>query len=166
MNERSIKAQMLVYEAIVCAVLLAVAVFFVYQMQPPTIQSTTYSNRLKILGDDALRSLDSYPSDRYNGYSLLEEYIIDNNTANFTEFLNLTLPQIVAQMGSYNIYISNGTLSVLWIGSNSEKFGLITRSHRLVAISSDELQQNPYLYQHFQGYNGCVYDVILEMWQI
>jgi hypothetical protein len=150
------RAQMLVYEAIVCAALLALAVFFVYQMHPPMMQSTIYSNQLKILGDDALRSLGAYPSKNYSGYSLLEEYIIDNNTANFTKFLNSTFPATVG----YSIYISNGTVEQIWYnGSVGGIFGLVTRSHYIIAIDPDLSQPIP-------NYTGSVYDVILEMWQI
>jgi len=150
-------AQMIVYEAIICAALLAMAVFFVYQLHPPTMQSASYSSQLKMLGDDALRALDSFPSNEYPGYSLLEEYIIDNNTKKLTEFLNFTLPRSVY----YNILVSNGTACVKIYDSESEvgKFGMVSRSHHLIFIDPKKAQPIP-------GYNGCIYDVIIEMWQI
>lgn len=116
---RDDKAQMMVLEAIFFAITIVIALIFLFQMSPTSIQSGTQSsNELKLLGDDALDTIyaetlhikqnigEGYTTN--NPANKLAVCIITNNFTGLTDSLNDILPETVF----YNIYISNGTKTV------------------------------------------------------
>lgn len=136
------KAQMMVLESIIFAIIILLSLVFLFQLSPSSTVGEKYTNTLKIRGDDALRSLYTDPANNTSGYPLdypsnkLVYYPITNNYTNFTRDLNKTLPDTVM----YNIWISNGIKTIFWCNSFAETtaplqaIGSITTSHYFIAI--------------------------------
>jgi hypothetical protein len=170
---------MLILEVIIFSITMLIALIFVYQLSAPIpVVEDRYSNNLKILGDDVLRTLSKktvsskpmdYPQD------VLSDYLIQDDFDNFTSNLNVFFGDSVF----YNIYVSNGTKTIFWCSSTGDEtkldsFGDISVSHRLISINPHFINTtNPWtnsckLYNNFvyEGYNGSTYNIILKMWYI
>jgi len=139
-------AQVHVIEMISAVILFISVLLFVSSFPTPPRESNYSITQMKILGDDSLRTLDNLPVDnqtdaeKYHN-STLVEYVAKNDTANFTKFLNLSLPETV----SYNIYLR--TISersfIYYMGT---PIGETAVAHRIIV------------------YDGNLYDVELAMW--
>ena len=185
------KAQMMVLESIFFAITVVVALAFLVQISPTSIQSGTQSsNELKLMGDDTLGTIyaetmhikqsmgGNYTTN--NPTSKLAVCIITNNYTGLTDSLNNILPDTVL----YNIYISNGTKTIFWCSSTGDTVNPSTMidpvalSHHPISIDPEHLtsfSDNTYLpgdeegrsdiWDDFvdSGYNGATYEVILEM---
>ncbi len=168
-------ASMMVLESVIFAIMILLALILITSLSPvkkSTVDS--YSNQLKIIADDSIRSLDSLKtsnriSEELSGVlfgSRLVEYISLNDTTNATEYFDKSLPDNV----EYNIYISNNEKTILWYGGEAGigKLGDVSRSEYLLVI--------PYVFNEsfggyknesiIPGYNGVDYIFILEVWEI
>lgn len=163
--------QMMVLEAILFSIMLILALIFIYQLSPPSVSTKTrYLNQLKILSDDAVRTLDQLSStyDPINIPSLLVEYILLNDTVNASIYFRSVLPYDVG----FNIYVGNTNQTVLWYeGGWGEKTDSVTRSNHIFVLSNNKLRGalsiNNYLKgQIISGYTDCEYIFILETWVI
>jgi hypothetical protein len=151
-------AQVHVIDAITAISIIILAIIFAGNIAP--VQSTVNpgtSSQLKILADDALRTLDSNMSSHEN-QTKLEYYLWDrvkyNNTNNeLLTFLNKSFPKTLSV--SYNIwyYNSSSNKTVLWYPDVARlTFGTVVRSHRIVVVEHSGNVYN--------------YDVILEVWGV
>lgn len=159
------KAQMMVLEAIFFAITAIIALTFLIQISPTSIESSDQpSSELKTLGEDALNTIYSETMNIttieerkawagvYNGKyttnnptSKLAVCIITNNYQELTDSLNITLPNTVV----YNIYVSNGTKTVFWCSSSGAKhggtpskmIGSVTISHHPISIDPVHLNK-------------------------
>lgn len=169
---RDDKAQMLVLEAVLFAVMVFTALFFIFQLSPsPAIDADLSSDQLKILGDDALRTIDKTtpetPGSYYN--SKLVKFVANNEKGNFTGLLNLVLPDYVG----YNIHLSDGVNATIWYNGeevSGEKVGLVTRSHRIIVVTNNIVGKEAYASNPIDNRIDELYlpviDVILEMWYL
>ena len=189
-------AQMMVLESVIFAITVIIALAFLLQLSPTSIQQSSESiTDVKILGDDALISLSTETfyirewrqtlrEPTNNPTSKLAVAIITNNYDEIIDTLNdEILPEYTPYF--YNIYISNGTKTVFWCSSTGDTDEPIPRtgdeqvavSHHLVAIDPVHLymfHDDMYkggtgesdIWQSFQDYEGATYDVILELWTI
>jgi len=186
-------AQMMVLESVIFAITVMIALAFLVQLSPTSIQQSSESTTdLKILGDDALTSLSIEPlnlkdreemrrSATNNPASKLAVAIIVNDYEEIINTLDEILPTYSAYY--YNIYISNGTVTKFWCSSTGNTTGpedrigdeQVTVSHYIIAIDPEHLYNFGYdiynggtgesdIRQYFQGYEGATYDVILELW--
>jgi len=176
------KAQMMVLESVIFAITILVALVFLYQLAPTSTVSNTYTNDLKIKGDDAFQTLYNDeiidPLPQYFPKSKLIFYLI---TDNYKGLILSNLQNMLPPNTMYNIYISNGTKTVFWRNSaldNTTPLKLvepIAVSHYTVAIHPDLLDTSKFqsiigktvaelrTTENFDGYEGSIYDVILEM---
>lgn len=177
------KGQMMVIESVIFAITILLALVFLYQLSPTSTVSNTYTNDLKIKGDDALRTLynDEVIANLPQGFpkNKLTYYLISDN---YDGFITSNLQNMLPSNTMYNIYISNGTKTVFWCSSaldNQTALSLkepITISHYVIAIHPQLLTNStlkdmgiidadgceiPKLFNN--DYKGSVYDVILEM---
>ena len=148
------KAQMMVLEAIFFAITVVIALIFLFQISPTSIQSGTQStNELKLLGDDALGTIyfetlhikqnmgEDYTTN--NPSSKLAVCIITNNYTGLTDSLNNIMPDTVL----YNIYISNGSKTIFWCsftgGSDDDDrltmIDPVALSHHPITIDTEHL---------------------------
>ena len=90
------KAQMMVMETTIFAITVILALAFLFQLSPSSTLTDTYSNELKIWGDDALRTLytepytadalpANYPSNKLVYYLITNDY--DNMKSELNNFL-------------------------------------------------------------------------------
>ena len=161
------KGQMMVIESILFAGMVLLALIFVYQLSPPsTISTDKYSNQLRILGNDALRSIDkSSPVDVYNYTSRLVELVATKNMDNLTTLLNSIIPDYV----SYNVFITDGNNTVVLYDGDvlGGKIGIVARANRILVIDPNDVDTTSYPGGEIIPDNsGCLYDLILEMWYI
>ncbi len=155
------EAQMMVLESVIFAITVMIALAFLVQLSPTSIQQSSESTTdLKILGDDALTSLSIEPlnlKDRgptmknptNNPANKLAVAIIVNDYDAIIDTLNNEiLPTYAGYF--YNIYISNGTVTKFWCnytGHTDEHDEPETRtgdkqvtvSHYIVAIDPEHL---------------------------
>lgn len=181
------KAQMMVLESIFFAITVVIALVFLIQISPTSIQSGNQSsNELKLLGDDALDAIyaetlhiNQNRGGNYNTNnptSKLVVCIITNNYTGLTDSLNNILPDTVL----YNIYISNGTETVFWCSSTADTneplrmLDPVALSHHPISMDSEYLtdfSDDVYegtngesdIWSYFSDYEGATYEVILEM---
>ena len=154
------KAQMMVLESIFFAITVVIALAFLIQISPTSIQGgVQLLNELKILGDDALNSLyaetlhvNRSPTDfnaTNNPSNKLAVCIITNNYSAVTDSITSSLPDTAI----YNIYISNGSKTIFWCSSTGDTntplrmIDPVTISHHLVSIDP----------MHLVGYHRLVY---------
>jgi len=151
-------AQMMVLESVIFAITVMIALAFLVQLSPTSIQQSSESTTdLKILGDDALTSLSIEPlnlKDREapmkgttnNPANKLAVAIIVNDYDAVIETLNgEILPDYAFYL--YNIFISNGTLTEFWCSSTGNTTGpmdrtgdeQVTVSHYIIAIDPEHL---------------------------
>ena len=152
-------AQMMVLESVIFAITVMIALAFLVQLSPTSIQQSSESTTdLKILGDDALTSLSIEPfnlKDRgevmkdatNNPASKLTVAIIANDYDAIIDTLNNEiLPEYSPYF--YNIYISNGTVTEFWCSSTGnpadgpmDRTGdeQVAVSHYIVAIDPKHL---------------------------
>ena len=180
------KAQMMVLESVLFAIIILVALVFLYQLSPTSTVSNTYTNDLKIKGDDALRTLyndevekEDLHEDFPQGFpkNKLVYYLI---TDDYYHFIISNLHSMLPPSTMYNIYISNGTKTIFWCNSNLDNstpltlIEPVTISHYVIAIHPDLLNQTKFpdiidkdgceLPKLFENkYDGSMYDVILEI---
>ncbi|RLF27726.1 MAG: hypothetical protein DRN08_04090 [Thermoplasmata archaeon] len=176
--------QMMTLEVVFFATTVILSLVFIYNLSPPSVVTNKYSSNLKIMGDDALRSLYTQPIIGVppKGYpnSRLVHYLITNDYGDLVSDLNDLLPSNVM----YNIYVSNGTNTMVWcnsqggIGQVLPVVDPVTVSHYVVSIDpsyltgfSEEMYMDAGIYVDrsdlcymFGDYDGSVYDVMLEMW--
>jgi len=189
-------AQMMVLESVIFAITVMIALAFLVQLSPTSIQQSSESTTdLKILGDDALTSLSIEPlnlKDRRapiegttdNPANKLAVAIIVNDYDAVIDTLNdEILPEYAPYF--YNIYISNGTRTEFWCSSTGDPTDgamdrtgdeQVTVSHYIIAIDPEHLDNfhddiyndgtKSDIWQYFQDYEGATYDVILELWTI
>lgn len=160
MNNR---AQTMVLEAVTFAVVILIALIFALSFTPkPMVKNLSYTNKIKILANDALRSIDTLGVEGYFG-SMLVKCIATNDKDELTYLLNLSLPSYV----SYNIYVGNGERYVKWYDGEKGfgKIGNVARAHRIIVIPPSMFSPG---YRPIPGYGyndtECVYDVVLEVW--
>ena len=188
------KAQIMVLESILFAVTAILAVYFVVQLSPTTLQGGVEStDDLKILGDNALDAIYTEkahlitgggdpPKPRDPGYdtdnptSKLVVYIITNSYDKLIVKLKEYLPVYVL----FNLYISNGDTTIFLRSSiGTEKLPQkdpVSISHKIIAIDPVHLtgfsttvyngEDESEIQDAFDGYEQATYDVILEMWRI
>ena len=185
---RKDKAQMMVLESIIFAITILISLVFLYQLSPPSTVSNSYTNTLKIKGDEALQTLyiDETPAEDLPNNGVPQDFptkkliyylITDNTNALVSSNLQYMLPSSAV----YNIYISNGTKTILWCNSslgNNTPIGMvepIAISHYMISVHPDILDNATFPDVHKngrckiatefidQGYTGSTYDVILEM---
>lgn len=157
------KAQMMVLEAVFFAITVTVALAFLIQISPTSIQSGFQSsNELKTLGDDALdaiyneilhiaKSPDDFNKTN-NPSNKLAVCIITNNYEAVTDAISSALPDTAI----YNIYISNGTKTIFWCSSTGDTttplrmIDPVAISHHFVSIDS----------MHLVGYSEDIYNPV------
>ena len=126
-------AQMMILEAIFFGITVSIALAFIFQISPSSIQSgTENSNELKTIGDAALgvtyiqtMHIIDAPGETYktnNPQSKLTVCIITNNYDELVSSLN----EILSDTILYNIYISNGTKTIFWCSITQDKTNKIT----------------------------------------
>lgn len=155
MNDR---AQMMVLESIIFAITTIVAIAFLVNLSPSSIQQLAETNNdLKTIGDDALdtifaqqTTIKTWGKTQYDGEetydptSKLSVCVITNNYEELTASINRLLPTNVF----YNIYIadSNGN-KVFWCTSTGDwnntdevlPFGTVFTSHHIISIDPKHL---------------------------
>jgi len=163
------KGQMLIIEVIIFSIMILSTLLFITQLSPPPLSSTDISsNKLKILSDDTLRTIDSMPiSDAYERYtSPIGQCIALNDRTTFSNYVEYTL--LGNKYQGYNIYVGNGIEKRIWIDKTEnfgKPYGEIARSQRLVVIYPETIDPDSWANQRIiQGYDGCVYNVIMEIW--
>ena len=146
-----------------------ILIIFVSNISPPSmVSSSTPVDQLKILGDDALRTIDKTapsPASSYLG-SLLVKYLLKNDKFSLTNLLDSLLPDV-----SYNLYISNGSTTIKWYNGEAltgGKHGAVSKSHMIIILPQGPEWIDPAIYPNgiIPGYDGVVYNLVLEMWYI
>jgi len=138
------KAQMMVLESVVFAIIVIISLIFLYQLSPTTTESTVYTSDLKIKGDAALQSMyneeaTDVPAKLPVGFpkNKLIYYLI---TDDYTDFISTNLKKLLPSSTTFNIFVSNGVNKTFWCNSaldNTAPLELtpqITVSHYFVAI--------------------------------
>jgi hypothetical protein len=140
------KGQIHILEVVIVSAMLLLSVLFVVYISAPPSLNVSPSNQLKILCDEALRTLKDMPTgDLSYENSMLVKYIITNDTRNFTSFMNSTLPENVF----YQVWVYDGISRKLWYPDEEQEiFGTVVRSHFIIP------------------HNTFIYDVELEVWGI
>jgi len=187
-------AQMMVLESVIFAITVMIALAFLVQLSPTSIQQSSESTTdLKILGDDALTSLSIEPlnlkdrretrgDETNNPASKLAVAIIVNDYDAIIGTLNEDILPDYA-FYQYNIYISNGTVTKFWCSyqgnttAPADRIGdeQVAVSHYIISIDPKHLDNfgdgiyeggagESDIWQYFQDYEGATYDVILELW--
>ena len=158
--------QMLIIEVIIFSIMILTTLFFITQLSPTPVSTTDISqNKLKILADDTLRTIDSTPLKNYLFNSLLCMHVGLNDPISLANYLNTSFSS-TSSFNGFNIYIGNGNNTILWY--NGEKYfgkktGEVIRSHRFIVLYYlfDECYPKKEI---IPSYDGCIYDVILEIW--
>ena len=163
MGEKLMKddnAQMMILEAIFFGITVIIALAFVFQISPTSIQSGAQnSNELKTMGDNALDVISSQTlhiksvsEDVYetnNPSSKLPVCIITNNYEELTDSINASLSDTIL----YNVYISNGSKTSFWCSKTGSKNDKITMVDPTAIahypISVDQI--------HLNGYSSSIY---------
>jgi hypothetical protein len=149
------KAQMMVLESIIFAITVVIALVFLIQLAPTSIQSSIGSSiNLKILGDDALDTAYTETSNIRNA-ELIEpmkvayttnnpsnKLVVSLITNNYSLLIDETLNKILPANVLYNIYISNGTNKTFWCSYTGDPNDLpqspfgedVFVSHKIIAI--------------------------------
>ena len=154
------KAQMMVLESIIFAITVVIALVFLIQLAPTSIQSSIGSSiNLKILGDDAL---DTAYAETWNIRSAeliqpIKAVYTTNNpsnklavsliTNNYSLLIDETLNKILPANVLYNIYVSNGTNKTFWCSYTGDPSDGVQQplgedvfvSHKIIAIDSIHL---------------------------
>lgn len=157
------KAQMMVLESIIFAITTIVALVFLINLSPSSIQRATETTAdLKTIGDDVLdtifaqqTTIQSHGTSSYSGAqetydptSKLEVCVITNNYENLTTSINNLLPTNVF----YNIYIADSEgKKVFWCNSTCNStngwgvneeltpIGTVFTSHHIISIAPKHL---------------------------
>jgi len=151
------KAQMMVLESIIFAITTIIAISFLINLSPSSIQrATETTTNLKTIGDDALNTIfanqttiQSKGMSAYNGKetydptSKLQVCVITNNYEELTASINRLLPTNVF----YNIYIADSEgKKVFWcnstctstngwkVGDELTPIGTVFTSHHIISI--------------------------------
>lgn len=149
------KAQMMVLESIIFAITTIVALAFLINLSPSSIQRATETTvDLKTIGDGVLNAIytqqttirshgnSSYDgAETYDPTSKLQVCVITNNYQELTASINRLLPTNVF----YNIYIANSTgKKVFWCNSTCNStdgwnyeltpIGTVFTSHHIISI--------------------------------
>ena len=182
------KGQMMVMESMLFAITVCIALFFMVQLAPATLQSKVEpTNDLQSIGDEVLHAIYSEKVDIETGGALdpnittnnltskLVVYIVCDRYDELSNSLRAYLPDNIF----YNLYISNG-IKTKFICSTvgAEKLPTIDPvviSHFTVAIDPAHLTVYDGMYLigntesdiklFFSGYEQVMYDVILEIWR-
>ena len=145
-------AQMMVLESVIFAITVVVALAFLVQLSPTSIQQSSESTTdMKILGDDALTSL-SIDRLYIEGEAFLKEST-DNPTSKlvvaiitnqYDEIIDTLNDEILPEYSPYfyNIFVSNGTVTKFWCSSTGDTTNPLPRtgdeqvvvSHYIIAI--------------------------------
>ena len=159
-TKRNNYAQIHVIDAITAVSIIVLVLIFTQTL--PQTQSVINSNtntQLKILADDALRTLDSQKSSERPQFTKLQNYLYDqimwNSTSyELTSYLNNSFPASIAvsyNLWYYNVSCDNASnATVLWFPKHKPRspYGTVVRSHRIVFVTNR------------------VYDVVLEVWSL
>ena len=161
---RNDKAQMMVLESILFAITVVVALAFLVQISPTSLQGSSQStNELKVLGDDALNALysEAYhiidnPPEGYitnNPTSKLAVCIITNDYQELVDSLKVYLPDSVL----YNIYVSNGTKTVFWC---TPQGAAIDKTNPTPMIDPIAISHHPISihHRHLKGFSEPIYE--------
>ena len=165
---RNDDAQMMILEAIFFGITVSIALAFIFQISPTSIQTGAQSStELKSLGDNALEVIYSqtmhirpvsYVTDKtINPTDKLTVCIIKNEYQEMVDSLNEILPDTVV----YNIYISNGTKTIFWRSStnSANKITMIDP----VSISYHPISIDPnFLYEDDHGFSEPIYEDTVE----
>jgi len=165
-------AQMMVLESVIFAITVMIALAFLVQLSPTSIQQSSESTtNLKILGDDALTSLSIESLNLKNREGAMERstnnpaskldvaIIVNDYDAVIDTLNNEILPEYAPYF--YNIFISNGTHTKFWCSSTGDPTdGPIPRtgdeqvavSHYIVAI--DPVHMYMFGDEIYDGGNG------------
>ena len=181
------KGQMMVIESVIFAITILLALVFLYQISPTSTVSSTYTNDLKIKGDDALRTLYNDEVTTYlpQGFpkSKLVYYLISDD---YHGLIESNLKNMLPRTTMFNIYISNGTRTVFWCNSNSNNLTALPVTEQPVAVSHCVIAIHPQMMTKIEfkelgiiDENGCeipalfnneylgsLYDVVLEMFYV
>jgi len=153
------KAQMMVLESIIFAITTIIAIAFLINLSPSSIQRATETTTdLKTIGDDALDTIfaqqttiknggtDQYTGqETYDPTSKLSVCVITNNYAELTASINRSLPTNVF----YNVYIADSEGNkVFWCASTGgwsvtdelTPFGTVFTSHHIISINHKHLR--------------------------
>lgn len=153
--------QMMVFEAIIFAVFIILAIFFVYQLSPRSSFSvSTPTSELAILAKDVVRSVGNRDATFGDYDSFLEECISLGDYDSLTGYINNSLPVGVY----YNLYVSNGSGFVVLYSDESlvgGRFGDVSRGHYLFYYAGDVVNSTGSVL-HGPG----VFDLVLEVWRI
>lgn len=114
------KAQMMVLESIIFAITVVIALVFLIQLAPTSIQSSSGSAiNLKIIGDDVLdttyaetwhiRSMEQPTKAIYTTNNPSNKLVVSLITNNYSLLIDETLNKILPANVLYNLYVSNGT---------------------------------------------------------
>ena len=98
-------AQIHVLEVVIVAGMLLLSLYFVRTFEFSPASLIQRENKFEILGDSILASLEGVPSNHENYTNLLAQYVGLLDKTNFTQHVNLTLPDNLF----YNITIYNIT---------------------------------------------------------
>lgn len=144
------KAQLNMLETVTALAIIILAILFVRAFYgPPSLRVASSSSQLEVLANDILNTLDEKSvagKARYHD-SLLVEYIVTNDTSNFTSFLNQSLPATAL----YNIYVYNSTANSIYLWYPSKEIptiGQVVKASRIFV------------------YDGFVYEVELKVWYV
>ncbi|RLG44011.1 MAG: hypothetical protein DRN81_05410 [Thermoproteota archaeon] len=153
--------QMMVFEAIIFAVFIIVAIFFVYQLSPRSSFSVSApSAELATLADDVVRGVGSRDATVSGFDNFLEECIGLGDFDLLTGYINTSLPVGVY----YNLYVSNGSGFVtlysdeVFVGG---RFGEVSRGHYLFYYGGSIVNSTCSTL-----YGPGVFDLVLEVWRI
>lgn len=146
------KAQMMVLESVLFAITAVLAIYFIVQLSPTTLQVGVEStDDIKTLGDNALNAIYTEKADIVNGgLDLVFNRETDNPTSKLTVWiimnmygeLTLKLDQYLPDNVFFNVYITNGTTIVFLCSSGSTPIqnpklptiDPVVISHRIISI--------------------------------
>lgn len=158
--DRVDKAQMMVLEAVVFALLMIISILFVYQLSPSSFfYKSAPTNQLSIMASDILRSIGNKNASISGYQNLLAQLIGENDIDELTYLINQSLPDFAY----YNVYVGNGSsYTVLYSDEDiiGGKFGEVSRGFYVVYIGKDITGKDGVTVE------GDVFEVVLEVWRI
>ena len=162
------KAQMMVLESIIFAITVVIALVFLIQLAPTSIQSSIGSSiNLKILGNDALDTtyaetwhirnaeISEHTQALYTTNNPSNKLVVSLITNNYSLLIDETLNKILPANVLYNIYVSNGTNKTFWCSYTGDPNDGVQQplgedvfvSHKIIAIDP----------VHLTGYGDGIY---------
>lgn len=175
------KAQMMVLESIIFAIITIIALSFMINLAPTSIQTATESTSdLKMIGDDVLNTIFASQTtiesqgmgpydgrETYDPTSKLEVCVVTNNFEELTATINRLLPTNVF----YNLYIADSAGNKVFLCASTctqisgwntadelTSTGTVFTSHHIISIDPVQLTiyTNPNYYMHFPPMQCCL----------